>query len=378
MSRLTELPRLPKSAAVPHAYRKLGDRVLVVLRNGRRLLMTEAEYARAELPREPGALAPLDGWRGPSTWIVQLWDGAKALPLDKVKRAVDLAFSTPAPAARLELAGAGAPEAWPGVWLAVEYADRRAEWAKRPRALSARLEGAPPEERLDFLRRRGVAVSRRLRADGAPARVAPADALTVFVGEGARDARGWVDAWASAGASSVRLEPAGRPEPFLRFYAQALDALLALGSMRELWAAAFAGGRRWDLPGYDLLNEAFVAADGAVYTSEAALALDHRGDALKLGDLDGLRYADLAKEEVARACLAAALPETQPMCGQCVYSDRCAVAPSLALAEQRTLWGRTPSSARCAVQMGINDLLTERAEDETRARVLRAWAEDAS
>ncbi|MDD5304856.1 MAG: hypothetical protein PHS14_17300, partial [Elusimicrobia bacterium] len=63
-------------------------------------------------------------------------------------------------------------------------------------------------------------------------------------------------------------------------------------------------------------------------------------------------------------------------CSQCAYRPFCAVPPSLSQKLQATLWGQTPSSPACTLQMGLLDRILELADDEKCMNLLNKWCVD--
>jgi hypothetical protein len=191
-----------------------------------------------------------------------------------------------------------------------------------------------------------------------------------------RDASALVDRLAEAGVESVLLFGAGQPG-FLKFYAEAVDRMLQVQgrlNIREELAAGLLSGRRWRLPGFDLLAELCYLPDGGIYSSELASMLAPEPRALlKLGDAGSSKFADFAKNPAVQAILAASLSDNQPMCSQCAYRPFCAIPPSVNLLSQGTIWGRHPSSAACSLNMAILDLLFARLARTESAEALRQW-----
>lgn len=407
MSRLTTLDGLPKPHAKtvgPHRFRAVGGRVLVTGEAGRYVWLTAAEYERylsgtgqsealwsrlsadgliksafdfdaaAEDLAERGAAA----WRGPGRHVVFV-DG---MALGTARQVVDFCFAAPGDGVALSLRSAEPDAAFGTLWFCVQYARRKSEWSRRPLSLSLATPASPSARVAELARGHGLAVDLLLAVNGAPRKLFAASRADAAVSPGARDPAGWVKALARAGVRRAALTPSreawsprGRAA-FLRFYAVAVDAMLGEEDLREEWAAAFLSRRRWALPGFDVLGELAYGPDGGIHTSAAALSLDEDSRRLlRVGDAATTRFSELAQSGAVRAALAASLPDNQPQCFHCVYSDRCAAVPSASLAAQGTLWGQTPSSPLCELQMGMLDALFVRLRREESRRVLERWVE---
>ena len=412
MSALTGYVKPPKAragAAAPHQYRLLGGRVLITDEHGRWSLLTPAEHARllAGLkPSDPlwpalqrrGFLAgafdfdaaarrqferSLLSWKGPGSHVLLL-DGARGkMDLDAARAVVEFIFRCPGPQLTLELVFSDAASCWPVLWFIVQYARRKGEWSRRPVFLIARGAAMSPEQ-ADFLRSHGVVRAAALELDGEPdMKKAPpfrAQRARAIVRPGARDPRAWARWFETWGFESVRLLPAALDDAgaaaFSAFYGEFLCWLIEHGeeaNLRDEWTVALLGGRPWNLPGMDVLEQLAYDAEGRVFTSEEAAG---GGGELELGRVGELRYPDIARRAAAGAVIAAGHPDNQPMCSQCAYRPFCAVPPSLNQKLQGTLWGQTPASGACAVQMSVLDRIFGALDDEKWLLLLNKWHVD--
>jgi hypothetical protein len=197
VSRLTVLEGLPAADPVrvgPHAYRRLAGRVLITNEWGGRAMLSEDEYRRylAGLDEKDALWAPLQAkgfmrnaldfdaaaadlaarglpaWRGPSTHVLFLERGGRRMSLETVRNCVDFVFRAPGRQLSIELAAADADAAWPAIWFAVQFARRRAEWARRPLFLILRASGGLAPARVEFLRGHGVTRRLELELEGSP------------------------------------------------------------------------------------------------------------------------------------------------------------------------------------------------------------------
>ena len=407
MSRLTVLDKPPKAragACAPHQYRILGRRVLITDELGRWALLTRAEYDRylgGLKPADPlwpvlqerGFLAQafdfdaaarrqfergLLSWKGPSSHVLFL-DG---MDLDAARRIVDFVFTCPGPQLTLELVFDEAGPVWPAAWFIVQYARRRGEWSRRPVFLIARAKAMTPDQ-ADFLRSHGVARCAVLELGGRPDMGKPppfrAQRARARLAPAAADPRAWVRWFERWGFESVRLLPATLDEAgvaaFSAFYGGFLGHMIEDGeslNLRDEWALDMLAGRPWNLPGMDVLEQLAYDAEGRVYTSEEAC-----GEAdFSLGPAAEVRYRDIARLPVVRAVVAAAQPDNQPACSQCAYRPFCALPPALNRKTQGSVWGQTPSSPACALQMGILDRIFGRLDEEKLALLLEKWSVD--
>jgi radical SAM protein with 4Fe4S-binding SPASM domain len=407
MSELTALekpPKAPSGSCAPHQYRVLGRRVLISDEHGRWALLTREEYGRflsGLAPSDPlwpvlqprGFLAGaydfdaaarrqfergLLSWKGPGAHVLHL-DG---MGLDAARRITEFVFRCPGPQVTLELVFGAADAVWPVIWFIVQYARRKGEWSRRPVFLIARGRAMTPEQ-ADFLRAHGAVRCADLTLEGAPVMTQPppfrAQRARARLGPGASDPRAWarwLDRW---GVESVRLLPAALDERgaarFVAFHREFLGALIEDGEragLRDEWVVGLLGGRPWDLPGMDVLEQLAYDAGGRVFTSEEAA-----GDPeLSLGSVADLRYQDLASHPAVRAVIAASQPDNQPLCSQCVYRPFCAVPPSASKKTQGQVWGNYPSSVSCSIRMGLLDHILESTNDEKCLNLLNKWCVD--
>lgn len=408
MSKLTSYGKAPKvrgGAAVPHQYRLLGRQVLITDEHGRWALLTPAEHARllAGLkPSDPlwprlqsrGFVAgafdfdaaarrqferSLLSWKGPASHALLL-DG---MDLETARRTVEFVFRCPGPQLTLELVFQDAAAVWPVLWFIVQYARRKGEWSRRPVFLIARA-GAMSPDQTDFLRSHGVTRSLTLELDGAPdMKRAPAfraQCARAVLGPDAAEPREWARWFEKWGFESARLLPAALDEKgtadFLGFYGEFLGWLVEHGeesTLRDEWTTSLLGGRLWSLPGMDVLEQLAYDAAGRVFTSEQAAG---GAGELGLGTVAELRYPDIPRRAATSAVIAASHSDNQPLCSQCAYRPWCAVPPSLNLTSQGTLWGQTPASPSCALQMGILDRIFGRLDDEKWLLLLNKWHVD--
>ncbi|MBI5629743.1 MAG: hypothetical protein HY921_02530 [Elusimicrobia bacterium] len=315
--------------------------------------------------------AGIESWQGPPRHVMALERHGRAMSLDAARRAADFIFATPSPALSIELCARSLEAAWPAAWFLVQYIQLRAEWSKREVRMFLRAAEPIEPARLEFLGARKVILRADLALRGAPEPgVRPPFPAARALAEVRRDSAApaaWMDWLLAMGFSAVLLAPeAGLLEAvkgrklFLDFYSRALDQLELIGrdKLVEEGQEAFLKRQPWHLPGLDVLGELAYGPEGDVYTSEFALGL---GDSpFKLGRADELKYPDLSHNETVRACLAASHAENQPRCFQCRYKAYCAVSPSRHWALQSAIWGQTPSSPLCALNMALLDLISPR------------------
>jgi hypothetical protein len=412
MNKLTAFADPPKAragAAAPHQYRLLGKKVLISDEHGRWALLTRPEYDRflAGLkPADPlwpvlqsrGFLAEafdfdaaarrqfersLLSWKGPASHVLLLDGASGSMDLETARRMVDFIFRCPGPQLTLEIVFSQADPVWPVLWFIVQYARRKGEWSRRPVFLIARGRTMSPDQ-ADFLRSHGVTRSAALDLDGKPdMKKAPgfrAQRAYARLGEGAADPQAWARWFEKWGFESVRLLPAAhdakRVAAFVEFHGAFLGWLIEHGeesNVRDEIAISFLGGRLWSLPGTDVLEQLAYDGGGRVFTSEAAV--DAAGE-LCLGSVSDLRYQDIARLPATAAVIAASHPDNQPLCSQCAYRPFCTVAPGLSQKLQGTLWGQTPSSPLCTLQMGLLDRILESLNDEKCLLLMNKWHVD--
>lgn len=162
---------------------------------------------------------------------------------------------------------------------------------------------------------------------------------------------------------------------FLRFYAIALDHILAINRDGYLLEEAYASLLLSQLltpfaHGYvDLrsptgagLGTVVYDYDGQVYPSDEARMLAAMGDhSFAMGRVDE-SVAQWLQSPVMRRVLDAGVAEALPTCADCAYVPLCGADPIDHYARQGDPIGHRPTSDYCAKQMGLFDLLLQRWE----------------
>lgn len=120
--------------------------------------------------------------------------------------------------------------------------------------------------------------------------------------------------------------------------------------------------------------------DGKVYPSDEARMLAAEGDdRFCLGSVHSL-YRDLILSEPIQAILSAGLTEGLTGCADCVFQPYCGADPIDAYARQRDVYGHRPTSAFCARQTAMFELLFNylRENDPDIMRVFLSWIQHRS
>jgi len=160
-------PPMPDEKTVgPHAYRMLGDAVLVTGISGRWAMLSEEEYRtfaegmaqdhpRWDELREKGLVRNFIGfeqisgemldtsllaWPGPRVVIANV-DG---MEVETARRVIDFIFTVPGPVVHLEIVTEDLKESWPVVWFLLEYGRKRSEWNGRLLRLWLRIPPSSP------------------------------------------------------------------------------------------------------------------------------------------------------------------------------------------------------------------------------------------
>ncbi|MFH1724377.1 MAG: His-Xaa-Ser system radical SAM maturase HxsB [Elusimicrobiota bacterium] len=175
---------------------------------------------------------------------------------------------------------------------------------------------------------------------------------------------------------------------FLEFYGRCLDRVLELNRagtpLRERGAAMLLTKilKGWD-PGYTDLRSPCGAGlgqlaynyDGDIYTCDEGRMLSEEGDRLfRLGSVFDTPYERALRHPTVKACAVASHLEDQPVCSGCAYKPFCGVCPVYNYVTQDTIWGRMPTSERCALYKGVFDLIFERLRDPGTRRIFEDWA----
>nr|WP_306673604.1 His-Xaa-Ser system radical SAM maturase HxsB [Tahibacter caeni] len=117
--------------------------------------------------------------------------------------------------------------------------------------------------------------------------------------------------------------------------------------------------------------------DGAVYPSDEARMLAAEGDRrFRMGSVH-TPYRELLLSEPMQAILAAGLTEGLTGCADCVFQPYCGADPVDAYARQADVYGHRPSSAFCARQTAMFELLFGylRDGDADVMRVFQSWVQ---
>nr|WP_276510755.1 His-Xaa-Ser system radical SAM maturase HxsB [Oleiagrimonas soli] len=178
-------------------------------------------------------------------------------------------------------------------------------------------------------------------------------------------------------------------EDFLRFYAAALDHILAMNRSGYVMEEIYAGLLLSQLlspfsHGYvDLrsptgagLGAVVYDYDGKVYPSDEARMLAAMGDhSFVLGHVDQPISEWLNSPAMAQI-LQAGVAEALPTCADCAYVSMCGADPVDHYARQHDVIGHRPSSDFCRKQMGMFDHLLERWDKSSliEKRILESWA----
>lgn len=176
---------------------------------------------------------------------------------------------------------------------------------------------------------------------------------------------------------------------FLRFYATALDHILAVNRSGYVMEEVYAGLLLSQLlspfsHGYvDLrsptgagLGAVVYDYDGKVYPSDEARMLAAMGDhSFVLGHVNE-PVSNWLKSSVMEQILEAGVAEALPTCSDCAYVSMCGADPIDHYARQHDAIGHRPSSDFCHKQMGIFDHLLERWEKSSSVdrQTLESWA----
>lgn len=351
--------------------------------------------------------------------------GGRHMSRATAAKTLDFIFSTGSPELVIEFQGGEPLRNFPVVKYIVEEAKRRAEKGGRKLHFSMVSNlAALTADKLDYLAANGVtlctsldgpaavhdkarryaggsshaAVARAaalVNKSSAAGRIEPLNAICTVTRFSLPHPEKIVDEFLRLGVKRVQLgplEPVGRaaggglavtPGEFLAFYRRALDHMLRLNrrgtEVYEKGALMFlkqlVSGERPRYQNLDILYRLSYSADGSVYGSDEARLLGAGGaDTLRLGSVKD-SFRDMVLSPLARTLILSCFPGlAQPRCARCPYSGWCRVSPAYNFAAQGSFWGDMMTSDRCAVFMGVSDLLTEKLKDPAAKKVLEKWA----
>lgn len=175
---------------------------------------------------------------------------------------------------------------------------------------------------------------------------------------------------------------------YLRFYAEALDYMIALNQggteILERYAAIFLtkilSGEDPNFldirsPGGAGIGQLAYNYDGKIFSSDEGRMLHAMGDSTFLiGDVGEASYRDVVGHPTIRAMSIASNLDQQPDCVNCAYQPYCGTQPEHNHKTLGTMFGRMRESAMCAVHKGIQDILFERLGRGGEVReVLERW-----
>ncbi|MBL4684382.1 MAG: His-Xaa-Ser system radical SAM maturase HxsB [Nannocystaceae bacterium] len=175
---------------------------------------------------------------------------------------------------------------------------------------------------------------------------------------------------------------------YLRFYAEALDYMIALNQggteILERYAAIFLtkilSGEDPNFldirsPGGAGIGQLAYNYDGKIFSSDEGRMLHAMGDSTFLiGQVGESSYRDVVGHPTIRAMSIASNLDQQPDCVNCAYQPYCGTQPEHNHKTLGTMFGRMRESAMCAVHKGIQDILFERLGRGGEVReVLERW-----
>ncbi len=173
---------------------------------------------------------------------------------------------------------------------------------------------------------------------------------------------------------------------FLSFYGKVLEYILKLNEkgvrIREKNASLLLEKilNRRD-PGYLDLRYPCGAAvgqiaynwDGGLYTCDEGRMIAQQGDdVFRIGTVHD-EYESIVKSGACRLCALSSNLEQQPVCFRCAYKPYCGVCPVYNHEAQKSVWGNMLSNERCAIFMGIFDLIFKFLQDKKKERILKKW-----
>lgn len=330
---------------------------------------------------------------------------------ETARRAVDIALESPSMNLTFEFQGGEPLKNFPVIRLIVEYAeqvrgDKRIEYTivsnltyldeeiagfirEHGITLSTSLDGnvelhnrnrpIPHEDalallmdRIDFARRRGIAVT----------------AIQTTTRQSLGLYREIVDQYLSADMGAIFLRPLTplgyakerwdrigyTPEEFLEFYRSALDYIIQCNlqgrPITEGHAAIFLGKILRQLPQNYMelrspcggaLGQIAYYYNGDIYSCDEARMLAEMGDqTFCLGNVHTTDFRQIMSRPVCRMLGISSCLEGIPMCADCVYSPYCGTCPVVNWAEYGTVYPQMPSNYRCRIYKGILGILFEK------------------
>ena len=177
-----------------------------------------------------------------------------------------------------------------------------------------------------------------------------------------------------------------KPQDFLAFYEKILKYILELNrkgkNIKERTAQMLcqkifefedAGflDLRW--PCGAAIGQLAYNYDGSIYTCDEGRMVGWEGDDFfKVGDVD-VPYRELITNSHSRGCAISSTLENQPRCMRCAYRPYCGVCPVINYETQNSLWGNNISNYKCAISMGIFDILFDILKKNENEKILRKW-----
>ena len=353
---------------------------------------------------------------------------------ETAKKAVDLAFCTTAPALAVEFQGGEPLLNWEVIIRVIEYAREKEKNSGKKLSLSLVSNMMlMTEEKADFLLRNEVSVCTSLdgpekvhdknrvfpggayktvkkwlkyfkeRHDGQTgdgARIFKPSALLTVTKNSLDYPKEIVDEYADSGLDGIFLRPVApigyakrgwdkigySADEFLKFYGTALDYIIDLNKNGRLFLEKYAvmfltkiinfdncGNMDLSCPCGAGLGQIAYNYNGKIYTCDEGRMLAMDGDELfNIGTVDD-EYKKLMSSVSTRACACASELHEQPQCSRCAYQPYCGVCPVFNYSVQGSIYGDMAGNMKCAINMGILDLLFTKMKDSENKEVFKKW-----
>ena len=115
--------------------------------------------------------------------------------------------------------------------------------------------------------------------------------------------------------------------------------------------------------------------DGDIYTCDEGRMLSEMGDiSFKLGNVFDDDYSSLMKCDCTKAMCVSSCLECLAYCNSCAYQPYCGTCPVINLAQNDTIFQKSPNEYRCQIYKGILDILFDYIEkDEEVVEIFKRW-----
>lgn len=178
---------------------------------------------------------------------------------------------------------------------------------------------------------------------------------------------------------------------FLQFYREAFEYVLSLNKqgveiLERLGAIFLTKILTPDDPNYlDIrspcgagIGQIAYNHDGSIFTCDEGRMVYQMGDEVfKIGHVEHMTLKDVVTHDTVKSLSLASTLDSLPGCSSCAYKPYCGTCPVYNYGEQGNIFPQNATNQRCAIYMGVQDLLFSHLTDgdEQVKDIFRRWVE---